>query len=77
MINVLVFATFCVASLSIIAWLFILLHPAKPWDFQPFTDASKQFVRGGKSSSPTLVKGLARFPFVSPKLPDTPREPSK
>ena len=46
------------------------------WDFQPFTDASKQFVRGGKQSSPTLVKGLARFPFVRPKSPDTPRDPS-
>lgn len=44
------------------------------WDFQPFTDASKQFVRSGGQSSPTLVKGLARFPFVSPQPPDTPRE---
>ncbi len=45
------------------------------WNFQPFTDAAKQYVRGGKQSSPTLVKGLARYPYVSPKLPDTPREP--
>jgi choline-sulfatase len=49
---------------------------SKPWDFQPFTDASKQFVRGGKNSSPTAVKGRARFPFVSPKAPDTPRQTS-
>jgi choline-sulfatase len=49
---------------------------SKPWDFQPFTDASKQFVRGGKNSSPTAVKGRARFPFVSPKAPDTPRQAS-
>ena len=49
---------------------------SKPWDFQPFTDASKQFVRGGKNSSPTAVKGRARFPFVSPKSADTPREPT-
>ncbi len=48
----------------------------KSWDFQPFTDASKQFVRGGKNSSPTAVKGRARYPFVSPKAPDTPRESS-
>jgi choline-sulfatase len=47
---------------------------SKPWDFQPFSDASKQFVRGGKNSSPTAVKGRARLPFVSPKVPDTPRE---
>lgn len=46
---------------------------SKPWDFQPFTDASKQFVRGGKNSSPTAVKGRARFPFVAPKVPDSPR----
>jgi choline-sulfatase len=44
------------------------------WDFQPFTDASKQFVRGGNQSSPTQVKGRARYPYVSPKSPDTPRE---
>lgn len=49
---------------------------SKSWDFQPFADASKQFVRGGKNSSPTAVKGRARFPFVSPKVPDTPREPT-
>ena len=29
---------FFLASISIIAWLFILLHPAKPWDFQPVGD---------------------------------------
>ena len=46
-----------------------------PWDFQPFTDASKQFVRGGKSSSPTEIKGRARSPYVIPKPVDTPREP--
>lgn len=46
------------------------------WDFQPFTDASKQYVRSGKQSSPTEVKGRARYPYVSPKLPDTPREPT-
>jgi choline-sulfatase len=45
------------------------------WNFQPFTDAGTQYVRGGKGSSPTLVKGLARYPCVRPKLPDTPREP--
>jgi choline-sulfatase len=46
------------------------------WDFQPFTDASKQYVRSGKQSSPTQVKGRARYPYVSPKLPDTPRDPT-
>jgi cellulose synthase/poly-beta-1,6-N-acetylglucosamine synthase-like glycosyltransferase len=38
MINVLVFVSFFVATLSIVAWLFIFLHPAKPWDFQPVGD---------------------------------------
>ena len=47
---------------------------SKPWDYQPFTDAAKQFVRGGKNSSPTAVKGRARYPFVTPKAPDTPRQ---
>ena len=44
----------------------------KPWDFQPTFDASKQYLRTG--NSPTAVKGLARYPFVSPKKPDTPRQ---
>jgi choline-sulfatase len=47
-------------------------YPA--WDYQPFSDASKLFVRGGGQSSPTMVKGLARFPFVPAKPPDSPRE---
>lgn len=59
MINVLVFATFCVASLSIIAWLFILLHPAKPWDFQPV---------GDDAAPPPLPDGAA-FPRVSVLVP--------
>lgn len=45
--------------------------------FQPFVDASKQFVHSGGQSSPTQVKARARFPFVSPKLPDMLREPSE
>ena len=44
---------------------------APMWDFQPFQDASKQYLRSG--NSPTHVKGLARSPFVSPKRPDHPR----
>ncbi len=48
----------------------------KSWDFQPVTEASKQFVRGGKQSRPILVKGLARFAFDRPTAPDTPREPA-
>ena len=47
-------------------------YPA--WDYQPFVDASAQFVRGGGQSSPTMVKGLARFPYVAPKAPDCPRD---
>ena len=47
-------------------------YPA--WDYQPFVDASAQFVRGGGQSSPTMVKGLARFPYVAPKPTDRPRD---
>jgi choline-sulfatase len=46
-------------------------YPA--WDHQPFVDASAQFVRGGGRSSPTMVKGLARFPYVEPKPAERPR----
>ena len=42
-----------------------------PWDFQPFTSAKDQYVRGGANT--TSVKGLARFPFVAPAEPDKPR----
>lgn len=42
------------------------------WDFEPRRDASRQFVRSGGAASATTVKGLARFPFVSPKPPDNP-----
>jgi len=42
-----------------------------PWDFQPHRDARKQYVRGGAKT--TLVKGRARFPYVDPVPPDTPR----
>ena len=42
-----------------------------PWDFQPFTSARDQYVRGG--SNTTFVKGLARLPYVEPAQPDKPR----
>ena len=40
------------------------------WDYEPRRDPAKQFVRSGGAVSATVVKGLARFPFVSPKPPD-------
>ncbi len=42
------------------------------WDHEPRRDPSQQFVRSGGAASATLVKGLARFPFVPPKPPDHP-----
>ena len=45
---------------------------AAPWDFQPIFDASAQYLRSG--NSPTAIKGLARFPQVEPRPPDTPRQ---
>jgi choline-sulfatase len=42
-----------------------------PWDFQPWRDASKQYVRGGAKT--TMVKGKARLPFVEPVRPENPR----
>ncbi len=46
------------------------------WDHQPVADASQRFVRSGGQSSPTMVKGLARYPFVPAKPLDHPRVPS-
>ena len=44
-----------------------------PWDYQPYRDASKEFVRSAGSTNTTLTKGLARFPYLEPVAPDTPR----
>ncbi|KCV28844.1 choline sulfatase enzyme C-terminal [Bordetella bronchiseptica 00-P-2730] len=43
------------------------------WDYQPFTDASRQYVRAGAQSSPALVKGKLRYPPVAPTAPQHPR----
>lgn len=45
-----------------------------PWDYQPYRDASKEFVRSALNASTTMTKGLARFPYMEPVPPDTPRE---
>lgn len=42
------------------------------WDHEPRRDPSRQFIRSGSTASATVVKGLARYPFVSPKPPDRP-----
>ncbi|MVW71828.1 choline-sulfatase [Bordetella sp. 15P40C-2] len=46
------------------------------WDFQPFTDASRQYVRAGAQSSPSVVKGKLRYPPVEPVAPQRPRAPT-
>lgn len=44
-----------------------------PWDYQPYRDASKEFVRSAADTNTTMTKGLARFPYMEPVPPDTPR----
>ena len=44
-----------------------------PWDYQPYRDTSKEFVRSSKDTNTTMTKGLARFPYMEPVPPDTPR----
>lgn len=46
-----------------------------PWDYQPYRDASKEFVRSAADTNTTMTKGLARFPYMEPVAPDTPRSP--
>ncbi|MGI9335221.1 MAG: choline-sulfatase [Gammaproteobacteria bacterium] len=46
-----------------------------PWDYQPYRDASRAFVRSSKDTNTTMTKGLARFPYMEPVPPDTPRSP--
>ncbi len=43
-----------------------------PWDWQPPSDAARQYVRSG--DSPTLTKIRSRLPFMPPVPPDHPRE---
>ncbi len=46
---------------------------APAWDYQPFRDATKQYVRGGGAAAgATATKARARYPFVPPKPPDNP-----
>ncbi|MGE0875690.1 MAG: choline-sulfatase [Burkholderiales bacterium] len=46
---------------------------APAWDYQPFKDATKQYVRGGGAAAgATATKARARYPFVPPKPPDNP-----
>jgi len=44
-----------------------------PWDYQPYRDASKEFVRSATNTDTTMTKGLARFPYMDPVPPNTPR----
>ncbi len=44
-----------------------------PWDYYPYRDASKEFVRSAANTDTTFTKGLARFPYMEPIPPDTPR----
>ncbi|HYG45948.1 MAG TPA: choline-sulfatase [Bordetella sp.] len=44
------------------------------WDYQPYTDASSQYVRSGAQSSPSVVKGKLRYPPVQPVAPQHPRD---
>ena len=59
MLTFLVLPFFFLASVSVLAWLFILLHPAKPWDFQPV----------GDDGEPPLLPDGAQFPRVAVIVP--------
>jgi len=50
---------------------------APNWSYQPFVDASRQYVRGGGGAGPTSAKGRARLPFVPPAAPDKPEGSSE
>jgi hopene-associated glycosyltransferase HpnB len=38
MIAIVIFGLWILASVSLLSWFYILLHPARPWDFQPVGD---------------------------------------
>jgi choline-sulfatase len=55
----------------------LLTGDYRPWDYQPMVDASRQYVRSGAQSSPSVVKGKLRYPPVAPVAPDHPRQGGK
>src|SRR5437879_5557937 len=59
MLTFFVLPFFFLASMSVLAWVFIWLHPAKPWDFQPV---------GDDDEPPPLPNGM-HFPRVAIIVP--------
>ncbi|MEI6235938.1 MAG: glycosyltransferase [Planctomycetota bacterium] len=59
MITLILFPIVFIATLSVLSWLYILLHPAKPWDFQPV---------GDDAPLPPLPEGVT-FPRVAIIVP--------
>jgi len=46
------------------------------WDYEPYRDSSVEFVRSSVDTDTTMTKGLARFPYMEPITPHTPRSDS-
>jgi choline-sulfatase len=46
------------------------------WDYQPPSDASREYVRGAVDPNTTATKARRRFPFVAARAPDHPRDPA-
>jgi choline-sulfatase len=44
------------------------------WDYQPVSDASRQFVRGAVDPNTTATKARRRFPFMPAVPPHHPRQ---
>lgn len=47
------------------------------WDYQPFVDATRAYVRGAIDPNTTATKAKKRYPFVAEVPPDYPRKKSK
>ncbi len=61
MIPLIIFLFWLLASLSLLSWFYILLHPARPWDFQPVGDDGPILeLPAGKSFPPVSVIVPAR-----------------
>ena len=46
------------------------------WDYQPTTDAGRQYVRGAVDPNTTATKSKMRLPFVEEVKPHNPRDPN-
>ena len=66
------------ATLSFLAWLYILLHPARAWDFQPVGEDSQLLATGYQLLAETVaLTADSQEPIANSSRPRTGRESAR